>query len=40
MMLISVGESDRFFGAKVAMEDGPTSSAGLVTFSLCKIAKP
>jgi hypothetical protein len=40
MILISVGESDRSFGAKVAIEDGPTSSAGFATFSPCKIAKP
>jgi hypothetical protein len=40
MILISVGESDRSFGTKVAIEDGPTSSAGLATFSPCRIAKP
>ena len=40
MILISVGESDRSFGTKVAIEAGPTSSAGLATFSPCRIAKP
>ena len=40
MILISVGESDRSFGTKVAIEDGPTSPAGLATFSPCRIAKP
>jgi hypothetical protein len=40
MILISVGESDRSFGTKVAIEAGPTSSAGLATFSPCRIANP
>ncbi len=40
MMRISVGESERSFGTKVAIEAGPTSSAGLATFSPCRIAKP
>lgn len=40
MILISIGESDRSFGTKVAIEDGLTSSAGLATFSPCRIAKP
>ena len=29
MILISVGESDRSFGTKVAIDAGPTSSAGI-----------
>ena len=37
---ISVGDSERSFGTKVAIEAGPTSSAGLATFSPCRIANP
>lgn len=37
---ISVGDSDRSLGTNVAIEAGPTSSAGLATFSPCKIANP
>jgi hypothetical protein len=37
---ISVGDSERSFGTKVAIDAGPTSSAGLATFSPCRIAKP
>jgi len=40
MILISVGDSDRSFGTNVAIEAGPTSSAGLETFSPRRIAKP
>jgi len=37
---ISEGESERSFGTKVAIDEGPTSSAGLATFSPCRIANP
>jgi hypothetical protein len=40
MMRISVGESERSLGMKWAIDEGPTSSAGLATFSPCRIAKP
>jgi len=40
MILISVGESERSFGTNVAIDAGPTSSAGFGTFSPCRIAKP
>ena len=39
MMRISDGDSDRSFGTKVAIDAGPTSSAGLATFSPCRMAK-
>lgn len=37
---ISEGERDRSFGVTVAIDVGPTSSAGLAIFSPCKIANP
>lgn len=40
MVRISVGESARSLGMNVAMEAGPTSSAGLATFSPWRMAKP
>ncbi len=38
-MRISVGESARSLGVKVAIEAGPTLSAGFATFSPCRMAK-
>ena len=37
---ISAGESERSFATKVAIDAGPTWSAGLTTFSPCKIENP
>lgn len=40
MIRISVGDSERSLGAKVAIDAGPTSSAGFTTFSPCRMANP
>jgi hypothetical protein len=40
MMRISVGDRDRSFGTKLAIDAGPTSSAGFLTRSPWRMAKP